>query len=62
VADFRQIIKDILANGRVGSNGQERYDQGRAGGMGHDAWVVGNEPVIWVDWSGTRDYAKRKQR
>ena len=20
---------------------------------GHDAWVVGNEPVVGVDWSGT---------
>ena len=26
---------------------------------GHDAWVVGNEPVEIVDISGMRDYAKR---
>ena len=25
---------------------------------GHDAWVVGNEPVLIVDISGMRDYAK----
>ena len=25
---------------------------------GHDAWVVGNEPVIGVDFQGMRDYAK----
>ncbi len=25
---------------------------------GHDAWVVGNEPVVVVDISGLRDYAK----
>ena len=25
---------------------------------GHDAWVVGNEPVIVVDFHGMRDYAK----
>jgi hypothetical protein len=25
---------------------------------GHDAWVVGNEPVVLVDWSGATDYAK----
>jgi quercetin dioxygenase-like cupin family protein len=25
---------------------------------GHDAWVVGNEPVVVVDWSGASDYAK----
>jgi uncharacterized cupin superfamily protein len=26
---------------------------------GHDAWVVGNEPVEILDISGMRDYAKR---
>jgi hypothetical protein len=26
---------------------------------GHDAWVVGNEPVVAVDITGMRDYAKR---
>jgi mannose-6-phosphate isomerase-like protein (cupin superfamily) len=26
---------------------------------GHDAWVVGNEPVVLIDISGMRDYAKR---
>ena len=26
---------------------------------GHDAWVVGNEPVVVVDISGMGDYAKR---
>jgi hypothetical protein len=25
---------------------------------GHDAWVVGNEPVVAVDWSGAANYAK----
>jgi hypothetical protein len=25
---------------------------------GHDAWVVGNDPVVLVDISGMRDYAK----
>ncbi len=27
---------------------------------GHDAWVVGNEPVVVVDISGMRDYARRE--
>jgi hypothetical protein len=27
---------------------------------GHDAWVVGNEPVIGIDWSGAENYAKQK--
>jgi len=27
---------------------------------GHDAWVVGNEPVVVVDFQGMIDYAKSK--
>ena len=27
---------------------------------GHDAWVVGNEPVVAVDWFGATNYAKGK--
>lgn len=29
---------------------------------GHDAWVVGNEPVIVVDFQGMVDYAKWQTR
>ena len=25
---------------------------------GHDAWVVGDEPVVVIDWYGASDYAK----
>jgi hypothetical protein len=25
---------------------------------GHDAWVVGNEPVVMIDWAGASNYAK----
>lgn len=28
--------------------------------MGHDAWVIGNEPVVVVDFQGMVDYAKEK--
>jgi len=28
--------------------------------LGHDAWVVGNEPVVVVDFQGMLDYAKKK--
>lgn len=28
--------------------------------QGHDAWVVGNEPVVVVDFQGMIDYAKSK--
>ena len=27
---------------------------------GHDAWVVGNEPVVAFDFQGLADYAKKK--
>lgn len=27
---------------------------------GHDAWVVGNEPVIVVDFQGMTDYARSR--
>ncbi len=26
--------------------------------QGHDAWVVGNEPVVLVDWCGASNYAR----
>jgi hypothetical protein len=28
--------------------------------VGHDAWVVGNEPAVFVDFQGMLDYAKSK--
>ncbi|MTD58929.1 cupin domain-containing protein [Amycolatopsis pithecellobii] len=26
---------------------------------GHDAWVVGDEPCVVIDWQGVSDYAKK---
>lgn len=26
---------------------------------GHDAWVVGNEPVVVIDWHGAMEYAQQ---
>ena len=26
---------------------------------GHDAWIVGDEPCVVIDWQGFVDYAKR---
>lgn len=26
---------------------------------GHDAWTVGDEPCVLIDWQGYADYAKR---
>ncbi len=28
-------------------------------GPGHDAWVVGDEACVVIDWQGMADYAKR---
>lgn len=28
--------------------------------VGHDAWVVGNEPVVLIDWFGATQYAHQK--
>jgi mannose-6-phosphate isomerase-like protein (cupin superfamily) len=28
---------------------------------GHDGWVVGNEPVVFIDIMGMEDYAKQKK-
>ena len=30
--------------------------------VGHDAWVVGDEPVVAVDFQGMKDYAAEKAR
>ena len=29
---------------------------------GHDGWVVGNEPVVMVDFQGMVDYAKQSKK
>ena len=29
---------------------------------GHDSWVVGNEPVVVVDFQGLADYAKQSAK
>ena len=26
---------------------------------GHDAWIIGDEPCVFLDWQGFSDYAKR---
>ncbi len=27
---------------------------------GHDAWVIGSEPVVFIDFQGMADYAKKR--
>ncbi len=54
-----------LVSGRLHvkmSDGME-FDVGRGEvsylPAGHDAWVVGDEPVVLVDWNGASTYAKK---
>jgi hypothetical protein len=37
------------------------YEPGDFASMapGHDAWIVGDEPCVVIDWQGMADYAKR---
>ena len=39
---------------------EEEFGPGDSGVIppGHNAWVVGNEPVVAVDFTGLKDYAK----
>jgi len=60
-AHFQYMISGIMAL-RM-EDGTER--ECKAGDVvilppGHDAWVVGNKPVIAVDFQGMADYAKRR--
>ena len=45
----------------VGNDGQQ-MDVGPGDfmecGPGHDAWVLGTEPCVMIDWQGSTDYAK----
>ena len=47
---------------RIRTSGGEEFDA-RPGQVttlpsGHDAWVVGDEPVVVVDWWGASHYAR----
>ena len=54
-----------IVSGRMGvvMDDETREDFGPGDVMivppGHDAWTIGEEPCIMVDWTGIGDYAKR---
>lgn len=57
---FQYHVSGVL---KVKMDTGEEYEL-RAGDIsmlkpGHDAWVVGNEPVVLVDFQGMRDFAKK---
>jgi len=47
---------------RMADGTEEEFGPGDVGMTppGHDAWVVGNEPVVVIDISGMKEYAKPK--
>jgi hypothetical protein len=49
---------------RMADGSEEEFGPGDVGitPSGHDAWVVGNEPVVVVDISGMKQYAKPAAR
>ena len=52
----------VSGRARIKMSSGEEYDTAPGDvfkiGPGHDAWVVGNEPWVSVDWSGLGEYAK----
>ena len=52
----------ISGRAKIKMSSGEEYDTAPGDvfkiGPGHDAWVVGNEPWVSVDWSGLGEYAK----
>ena len=54
----------ISGRARMRTSSGEEYDTGPGDvfkiAPGHDAWVVGDEPWVNVDWAGLAQYAKAK--
>ncbi|MEV7612363.1 cupin domain-containing protein [Streptomyces sp. NPDC089799] len=49
-------MKIVMDDGETAEMGPGDYIEIAAG---HDAWVVGDEPCVALDWTGYGDYAKR---
>jgi hypothetical protein len=52
-------IKIVMDDGA-----EEEFGPGDAAVIppGHNAWVVGNEPVVGIDFTGLKEYAKNQSR
>jgi quercetin dioxygenase-like cupin family protein len=52
----------ISGRAKIKMSSGEEYDTGPGDVFkvpaGHDAWVVGDEPWVTIDWAGLGDYAK----
>lgn len=47
----------VMDDGEEGDIGPDEFVEIAPG---HDAWVVGGEPCVVIDWQGYTDYAKQK--
>ena len=68
--NFNQVgagknVKPIVKTGSrikvvVDDGEEEEFGPGDAAVIppGHNAWVVGNEPVVGIDFTGLKEYAK----
>jgi hypothetical protein len=45
----------------VDDGSEEEFGPGDTGVISpeHNAWVIGNEPVVAIDFTGLKDYARR---
>jgi hypothetical protein len=55
---FQYHVSGVLAIGMDGTDLTAGPGDITALPSGHDAWVVGGEPVVSVDWSGAGGYAR----
>jgi uncharacterized RmlC-like cupin family protein len=46
---------------RMDDGSEEEFGPGDVGYLppGHNAWIIGNEPFVAVDFTGMKEYAKR---
>jgi len=58
---FQYVVSGRL-HGLTRDGSEMEFGPGTVTNMpaGHDGWVVGDEPVVLVDWAGATDYAKGK--
>jgi hypothetical protein len=59
-----RFLKIKIKTGRINivmdDGAEEEFGPGDAAVIppGHNAWVVGNEPVVGIDFTGLKEYAK----
>ena len=61
-ATHNHVILSGTMHVRMNDGTETEFGPGDAGLVqpGHDAWVVGNEPVVMLDFNGMTHYAEQK--